>query len=171
MRLVLVKVLTVIVLLLGATLGASPADAAGLGVTPGRLAFSVRPGGTELQTIYIINQDDRVSDFEVYPEVGYEWLTVTPGRFSLGGYERRGVAISLAPPLSTDPGTYDLNICVVSMPPGGDLRIGAGVKVPARVQVTDLPVMSMQWWLVAAIILGVLAAGTGILWWRRRRYG
>jgi P pilus assembly chaperone PapD len=147
---------------------ASAASAAGVGVTPGRMAFSVSPGGTDLQTLYVINQDSQASDFEVYIEGGDdEWFTITPDRFTLAGREKKGVDIALAPPLTAGPEEYDLSICVVSMPPGGNLRIGAGIKVPAHVQVTGLPVMSIRWWLVSVIILGCLAIGV-IVWWRRR---
>jgi P pilus assembly chaperone PapD len=153
-------------------LGASPVSAAGLGVTPGKVAFTVRPGGTELRTLQIINQDDRASDFDVYIEGdNQDWFTVTPGRFTLDGRGQREVEIALAPPLTAGPEEYDLSLCVISVPPGAELRIGAGVKVPVHVQVTELPVMGIRWWIVSVIILVCVAAGV-IVWWRRWvRYG
>jgi len=143
-----------------------------VGVSPGKLAFHVRPGNTGINTLYVINQDDEASDFEVYAEgEKAEWFTITPGEFTLGGQEQEAVEITLSPPLSAGPEEYDITICVVSLTPGSDLRIGAGIKVSAHVQVTALPVMAFQWWIVSAVILIIIATGVFILWRRRVRYG
>lgn len=143
-----------------------------VGVSPGKLAFSVQPGGTEINTLNVVNQDSETSDFEVYVEgENTEWFTVTPDKFTLSGREQESVEIALAPPITAPPQEYDATVCVVSLTPGADLRIGAGIKVSTHVQITELPVMSFQWWLVAAVILVVLVIGAFILWRRRVRYG
>ena len=140
----------------------------GLGVSPGKMEFSVRPGGTESQILQIINQSDSPSDFEVYVEgENAEWFKVTPGEFTLGANEVNEVEIVLSPPLTAEPQQYELSVCVISLPPGSDLRLGAGIKVPTQVQVTELPVMSIQWWVVSAVILVVVAAGITV-WWKRK---
>ncbi len=151
---------------------AASALALSVGVTPGKLAFQVRAGNTEINTLYVINQDNEASNFEVYAEGDKaEWITVTPDKFTLGGQEQEAVEIALSPPLSAGPEEYDITICVISLTPGADLRIGAGIKVSTHVQVTALPVMSLQWWIVSAVILVILAIGVFILWRRRVRYG
>ncbi len=149
-------------------MAASSVSAAGLGVTPGKVAFTVSPGSTELQTLQIINQDSQASEFEVYIEGDDNgWFTITPSRFTLESREQREVEVELSPPITADAEEYELTICVVSMPPGAQLRIGAGVKVPVHVQVTELKVMNVQWWIVSVIILACLAIGA-FFWWRRR---
>jgi P pilus assembly chaperone PapD len=151
----------------------SAALAAGIGVSPGKVAFNVRPGGTQVQTLQIINQDVQPSEFEVYIEGGdKKWFRITPGKFTLDGQGRESVEIKAAPPITASPEKeYNLSICIVSIPSNSDLRIGAGVKVPAHVQVTRLPLMTIQWWVVSVIILGCLGAGVVVWWWRRARYG
>ena len=146
--------------------------AMGLGVAPGKMEFGVHPGGTEAQTLQIINQSDSPSDFEVYIEgENAEWFEVTPGEFTLGAYEVNGVEIVLTPPLTVKPQQYEFSVCVISLPPGSDLRLGAGIKVPTHVQITELPVMSIQWWIVSAVILVVLVIGITVWWKRKTRYG
>ena len=158
--------------LLGVLVYAASALALSVGVSPGKLAFSVRPGGVDINTLSVVNQDSQASDFEVYVEgENTEWFTVMPGEFTLGGREQESVEIALAPPITAAPQEFNTTVCVVSLSPGADLRIGAGVKVPAHVQVTELPVMSFQWWIVAAVILVILVIGAFILWRRRVRYG
>jgi len=99
--------------------------ALGLGVTPGRLDFTIRPGGTETKTLHVINQSDRESLFRVYIEDKYkEWFLITPGEFILPPQQSKGVKIVLTPPL-TALGEHEFYVCVASLPPGSDLRIGA----------------------------------------------
>jgi hypothetical protein len=150
---------------------ASTASAAGIGVAPGKMEFTVRPGGTGAKNMHVINQDAGESIFQVYVEgENKRWFTVTPGEFTLDSQEKRGVEISVAAPIMAKPGEYDLSICVISMPLGDELRVGAGIKVKTHLEVTSLPVMALQWWIVSAVILAIVAIG-GIVWLiRRRRY-
>jgi hypothetical protein len=165
-------VLSVIASLICVFLFSSSVLALSVGVTPGKMAFSVRPGGTGTNTLQVINQDSQASDFEVYIEGEKAgWFRVTPEKFTLDGQGQEAVEIALAPPLTAAPREYDVTVCVVSLTPGSDLRIGAGIRVPAHVQVTELPIMAFQWWLVAAVILVILIIGAFILWRRRVRYG
>ena len=160
----LIVMLPVIVLLLCT----SSALAFGIGVAPGKMEFSLRSGDTEMQTLHVINQANQKSEFQVYVEGGNEeWFMITPGEFTLNAQETKGVEILVAPPLTTTPKAHDFSICVISVPPGSDLRIGAGVKVPTQVQITDLPVMAIPWWIVSAVI--VITVVIGMLFWRRRK--
>jgi len=117
--------------------------ALGLGVTPGKLDFTT---------------------FRVYIEGEYqEWFLITPGEFILPPQQSKGVEIMVTPPL-TALGEHEFSVCVVSLPPGSDLRIGAGIKVSAHVQILEFPIV---------LILGggatALALLAGILIWRRRK--
>ena len=140
--------------------------ALGIGVTPGKLEFSVRPGGTEVQTLHVVNQSNRISEFRLYVEGEYEeWFVISPGEFTLPPQQNRAVEIAVAPPF-TATNEHDFAICVVSLPPGSALRIGAGVKVPVHVQVNEYPMALIAGGGVAAL---AVIAGTIALIWRRRR--
>jgi len=142
--------------------------ALGIGVAPGKMAFNIQPGSTGVQTLHVINQSGQESEFQVYAEgEKAEWVEITPGEFILDAQETRGVEIMIAPPLMEEPKAHILSICVVSLPPDSDLRIGAGVKVPVHVQITEFPVMAIQWWMVSAVIVVAVAIGM-IVWWRRK---
>ena len=140
--------------------------ALGIGVTPGKLEFSVRPGDTEVQTLHVTNQSNRISELQVYVEGEYEeWFVISPGEFTLPPQQSRAVEIAVALPFTaTD--EHDFSICVVSLPRGSALRIGAGVKVPVHVQINEYPVALIAGGGVAAL---ALIAGTIALIWRRRK--
>ena len=140
----------------------------GIGVTPGKMAFSVCPAGTQVQALYVINQDSEAADLEVYVEGrNDEWFTITPAKVTLSGMEHKNVEIALTPSLMASPQEYDVSICVISMPASSDLRIGAGIKVSTHVQITKLPIMAIQWWIAFGAIPPILAVG--VLVWRRRK--
>ena len=163
----LIVILPVMVLLLCTT----SVLAFGIGVAPGKMEFSLRPGDTEMQTLHVINQANQKSEFHVYVEgENEEWFVITPGEFTLGAQETKNVEILVAPPLTTAPEEYDFSICITSVPPGSDLRIGAGVKVPTHVQITKLPVMAIQWWITSIVILAIVAVGLLVLWRRKARH-
>lgn len=163
----LIVVLPVTVLLLCT----SSALAFGIGVAPGKMEFNVRPGDTGVKTLHVINQANQKSEFQVYVEGGNEeWFIITPGEFTLNAQETKSVEILVAPPLTTAPQEHDFSICVVSIPPNSDLSIGAGIKVSTRVQITELPVMAIQWWIASVVMLAIVAAGLLALWWRRARH-
>jgi len=153
-------------------LAASSALALSVGVAPGKMDFTVRPGGTEVQTLNIINQSDQASHFQVYVEGGHEgWFEIDPAEFTLNAGEVRGVEIAVAPSLFTVPGDHDFDMCVLCLPPESELRVGAGIKVPAHVQVTEFPIMALGWWIAIAAALLVLIIGIIVGWRLRARYG
>lgn len=160
--------LIVILPIVGLMLCTSTALAVGIGVTPGKMDFSVHPGGSQVQTLYVINQDNQPSEFEVYVEgSNVNWVSITPAKFVLKSQESKKVVIAVAPPITAGPQAVNLSICVVSIPPDSDLLIGTGVKVSTHVHVTELPIMAIQWWIASAIGLVVVAIGI-IVWWRQR---
>jgi len=153
----LAKTLIVLLPIIGLILAASSALALSVGVSPGRMDFTVRPGGSEAQTLNVINQSDQPSYFQVYIEGGNQgWFEITPDEFTLNGGEARGVVIAVAPSLFTTAGDHDFDMCVVCLPPETELRVGAGVKVPTHVQVTEFPIMALGWWIAIAAALLVL---------------
>jgi len=165
------KTLVVILPVMGLLLCTSSVLAFGIGVAPGKMEFSLRPGDTEMQMLHVINQANQKSEFQVYVEGGNEeWLIITPGEFTLDAQETRSVEILVAPSLTTAPEEHDISICVVSIPPGSALSIGAGIKVPTHVQITELPVMPIQWWIASVIILAIIAVGLLVLWRRKARH-
>ena len=150
---------------------ASSVLALGIGVAPGKMEFSIRPGSTAEKTLHVVNQADQKSELQVYVEgENEEWFMITPGEFTLEAQESKGVEIIIAPPLTTEPSEHDFSICVVSIPPGSDLNIGAGIKVPAHVRITELPIMAIQWWIASAVILTILVIGLFVLLWRKARH-
>jgi P pilus assembly chaperone PapD len=163
----LIVIVPVIVLLMSA----SSAFALGIGVAPGKMDFSVRPGSSEAQTLNVINQSDRESVFRVYIEGEQaEWVKIEPGEFTLDAQDTESVEILVAPPLTAAPEEHNFPICIVSIPPNSALNIGAGIKVSTHVQITELPVMAIQWWIVAVVILMIVAAGLLVFRWRKARH-
>jgi P pilus assembly chaperone PapD len=168
----LAKASVVLLPIIGIALAASSALALSVGVSPGRMDFSVRPGGSEAQTLNVINQSDQPSYFRVYIEGGNQgWFEITPDEFTLNGGEARGVEIAVAPSLFTAAGDHDFDMCVVCLPPETELRVGAGVKVPTHVQVTELPIMALGWWIAIAAALLVLIIVIIVRLIARARYG
>jgi uncharacterized membrane protein len=158
------------------------------------MEFQLRPGSTGLQTLNVVNQDNQPSDYEVYVEgENDEWFTIVPGKFTLNGKEQKVVDITVNPPVTADSQEHNSSICILSVPPGSDLRIGAGIKVPVKVNVSG-PAMEIGtvaglpeeagsgeekglFWGHSPVLVIMLAAGafvvllTGtILIWMKRRH-
>jgi P pilus assembly chaperone PapD len=168
----LTKAAIVALPIIGLLMSAVSAFALSVGVAPGKMDFSVRPGGTEVQTLNIINQSDQASQFQVYVEGGNEgWFKINPAQFTLNAGEVKGVEIAVAPPLVTAAGDHDFDMCVVCLPPEAELRVGAGIKVPTHVEVTEFPIMALGWWITAAALLLALIIGIIVGWRVRARYG
>lgn len=165
------KALIIMLPAMALLLSASSVLAFGMGVTPGKMEFSIRPGDTEMQTLHVINQANQKSEFQVYVEGGNaNWFTITPCEFALNAHESKNVEILFAPPLTTTPEEHDFTICIVSVPPSLDLSIGAGIKIPAHIQITALPVMAIQWWIASIAILVAVVVGLLVLWRRKTRH-
>ena len=150
----------------------TPVLALGLGVTPAKLDFSVSPGGTQRQTLNVINQSDTEAQFQVYVEGEYEaWLVIKPDEFELAPYQIEEVEIKVKPPFNAT-GKHQCSVCVVSLSPEAGLRIGTGIKVPVQINLKGLPVV-MGWVPIMVVVLSGIAVIviliSGILIWRRRR--
>jgi P pilus assembly chaperone PapD len=168
----LVKASIVLLPLFGLLLAASSVLALSVGVAPGKLDFKVRPGGTEVQTLNVINQSEQAAQFQVYIEGGDQgWFEITPAQFNLGAGEVREVEIVVAPSLFTAAGDRDFEMRILCLPPETELRVGAGVKVPAHVQVTEFPIMALGWWIAIAAALLVLIIVIIVRLIARARYG
>jgi P pilus assembly chaperone PapD len=168
----LVKASIVLLPIVGLLLAVSSALALSVGVAPGKLDFKVRPGGTEVKTLNVINQSDQAAQFQVYIEgENQNWFEITPAQFSLGAGEVREVEIAVAPSLFTTAGDRDFEMCILCLPPETELRVGAGVKVPAHVQVTEFPIMALGWWIAVAAALLVLIIVIIVRLIARARYG
>jgi P pilus assembly chaperone PapD len=168
----LIKLAIVLLPVLGLLISASTALALGVGVAPGRMDFKVRPGGNQVQTLNIVNQSDQPYRFQVYIEGGNEgWFDITPAEFTLNAGEVRAVEVAVAPSLFTVPGDHDFETCILCLPPETELRVGAGVKVPTHVRVTDFPIMALKWWIATAVLLLALILGIIVGWRVRARYG
>jgi len=168
----LLKVSIVVLPVIGVLLYTSSVLALGVGVAPGKMEFKVRPGGSEVQTLHVINQSNQETEFQVYVEGGNKnWFEITPAEFTLGAQEVREVEVAVAPPLITAPGEHDFSMCIVCLTPESNLRIGAGVKVPAHVQITEFPIMALKWWIAAAVLVLALVIGIIVGFIRRARYG
>ena len=168
----LVKLFIVLLPVIGLVLAASSALALSVGVAPGRMDFEVRPGGTEVQTLNIINQSDQASHFQVYVEGGNQgWFEINPAQFTLNAGEVKEVEIAVAPSLFAAPGDHDFDMCIVCLPPETELRVGAGVKVPTHVEVTEFPIMALGWWIAIAAALLVLIIVIIVRLIARVRYG
>ena len=164
----ILRVSLVILFVAGYLLNSFPALAISIGVTPGKIVFNMKPGSTLLQTLQVINQDNQTADFEVYVKGNNNgWFTVSPGKFTLDGHGQQNVTIEAAPPMTARSGEFDLRVCVISLSPDSELRIGAGVKVPVQLQVIECPRVSWRWWIAATVFFSVVMLVV-LIWWRRK---
>jgi hypothetical protein len=166
-----VRRLSVIVLvLLGIIVIPSMVLASGVGVTPGKLEFSVRPGGKSTQDLQVFNQSDQISKFQLYVE-GFDetWFEISPAEFTLNPHEIKTVQVAFTPSITAAPENTTIQLCIVSLPQDADLRIGTGIKLKTTVTITELPIMTIQWWIVSTAIAGIVVIGTGLFFLIRRR--
>ena len=129
--------LTLIALLL--LLVPAPVLAIGLGVSPGKLNINDSCESSAIATLSVINTGNGESSYRVYvAEEAYEgWFNIEPKEFVLPPKASKTVEISIKPPLGASV-QYKTHICVVSLPSGGGLKIGAGIRVPVDVNVSDM---------------------------------
>ena len=163
----------ILMIVIGMVLVPCTIQAAAVGTTPGRLYFNNEVG--LIQKLNVVNTGKKESMYRVYAEGNYNgWFTFYPREFSIKAGDSRTVDITLAPPDGVC-GEYTANVCVVAMDGTSDLNVGAGVKVPAlinlietkiRVQ-TQMPVI--QWWLIVAIIVPLLLIAVIFFIWLRRK--
>lgn len=127
--------IAILVTTLFVCLATSPAWAAGIGFTPGRLEFS-DTHGTLHRTLYVINSGSDKASYQVYAEPEYEaWFRIEPNQFTLDPSEHREVAVDMSP--AAAPGDHRTNICVVAFSENGNVDIGAGAKVPVHIELAS----------------------------------
>jgi hypothetical protein len=148
-------------------LGAVPALAIGLGVSPGELHIEVSRGGSTGATLNVINTGSDESSYKVYvEEEDYEsWFTIEPEEFMLLSQENKVVEISIKPPQEAS-GQHETHICVVSLLPDGELAISTGIKVPTHIHILGMA------GLILPVSIGVAVVAVAILVyiiWRKRR--
>jgi len=175
----LIKVARVFLLLLALwLLFPSQAQAVGIGVAPNRLELEAYPLGSATSSINVINTSTEQSLYQVYVEGDCEeWFSITPVEFVLNADSSQEVQIVVSPSLTAS-GEQDVNICVVSLVPASELKVGCGVKIPVHIRIISPPPLAVMGidatgttLLVIVIItaLLVVALVTGIFIWKRRK--
>ena len=170
------KVVSVFLLLIAfLVLFPSPVQALGIGVAPHRLELEAYPLGSTASELTIINTSDEEGLYQVYAEgEGEEWFNLTPEEFVLEPGSSQVVEVAISPPLTAH-GEYHTAICVVSLVPASELKVGCGVKVPVHIviippppigRVAEIAQGSSLLWRIIAIVAAVII---GVVIRRRRR--
>ena len=159
--------ISIFILVVVALLLPSAVWAAAVGTTPGKLYFDSESGLK--QTLNVINTGAGESNYLVYAEGEYEdWFEFSQREFNIESGNSEEIDITLAPPKSAF-GEYEANICVIALDQSTDLNIGAGIKVPAYISVTESKTPVIQMWLILTIILPLLLITAVFYIWRRRK--
>lgn len=137
-------------------------SAIGVGASPSELNFNVYPLSLATETLYVVNTGDNEAHYKVYVDEQYKgWFDIEPEEFSLTSKANKGIEITVSPPLLSF-GNHTTNIYVTTANPGLQLGVGAGIKVPAHIRVSNLLV-----WIGIGIAAALLM--TLIFFLRRRR--
>lgn len=154
-----------VILFLSFLISATPARATGLGIAPPKLDVGVRLPSSATAILYVINTGRSEAAYKVYVnDEDYKgWFTVEPEEFNLPPGANRAVEITISPPLLAF-GQHETYVCSTSHPPSSGYVIGAGIKVPICIQVSNLLLLIGAG--VAVVLIGTLMY---IVWWRRRR--
>ena len=154
------------------------AQALGIAVAPHELELEAYPFGSATSSLRVFNTSDEKSQYQVYVEGEVEqWFSITPEEFVLDPQDSQEVRIVVSPSLTAS-GEYSASICIVSLIPASELKVGCGVKIPAHIRIisppplatmginlTGPPLLVMVG--VAALLFVALIAGIFI--WRRRK--
>ncbi len=145
--------------------------AAAAGAAPGELHFD---STGRSQTLYVINTGQDEARYYVYADEEYaSWFVITPDEFNLDAGANREVSVTVSPPEGAS-GNHTVSIRIVAFEPSADLKVGAGVKIPAYVSVETLPppakaAPTLQMWIVAAIVVPIVLAAILLVLLRRKR--
>ena len=133
-------------------------------VTPGSLNFSAQVGGSDTESLFLVNTGTEVSNYKVHVDDDYiDWFDILPDNFNLSGSENRTVKLILKPPLSAK-GEYDFNIYVVASHPSSDFCEGSDIKLPVQVTVSSSGIK-----LGIFLVLLVIGAGGVLLFQRQQK--
>jgi hypothetical protein len=139
------------------------ASAVGVGAAPSELDFSIRPGGSATETLYVINTGDSEADYRAYVDEEYEgWFDITPDGFCLAPQANKETQITVSPPLFSF-GDHGTHIYVVAANSPLQLGVGAGIKVPVHIRISNLLL-----WVGLGVVVVLLLALTLFLIRRRR---
>ncbi len=142
------------------------ASAVGVGAAPSELDFSIRPGGSATETLHVINTGDSEAHYRVYVDEEYEgWFDISPEEFSLAAQGNRETHIKVSAPLFSF-GDHSTHVYVVTANSQLELGVGAGIKVPAHIRVSNLLP-----WVGIGIAVALLLTMTLLLVRRRRMAG
>ena len=154
------------------------AQALGIAVAPHELELEAYPFGSATSSLRVFNTSDEKSQYQVYVEGEVEqWFSITPEEFVLDPQDSQEVRIVVSPSLIAS-GEYNASICIVSLVPASELKVGVGVKIPTRIRImppallarfgvnlTGLPLLVT----VGMVALLLVALFVGIFIWRRRK--
>jgi len=170
------KVASVFLLLIAfSVLFPSQVLALGVGVAPHKLELEAYPLGSTTSQINVLNTSTEEGLYQVYAEgEGKDWFSITPEEFVLKPDSSQVVEVAISPPLTAH-GDYNASICVVSLVPASELKVGCGIKVPVHIVIVPPPPIGrvaeiMQGASLLWIIIAVAATVViGVVIWRRRR--
>ena len=131
-----IKILLFIVTLI-ISLQATTAYGMGVGVSPGNMSFKLAPGTSSEQTMYVINTGNETAKYDVFVnESAYQnWFTFSSSSFDLKAGEIKEVKVTLKVPASAET-DFKCKINIPCTVPGR--TVGAGVKIPVRVELSTL---------------------------------
>ena len=147
-----------------------PALATGLQVRPGKIAVEMKPGESHNATLLVRNDQSDESHYKVYvKEKAYEsWITLGAADFSLPSQQSRDIDIIFNPPLTAS-GEHKLYIRVLTVNPSSGVTIGAGIKVPIYITLSEKtvseqdsisdesPVSWPLFWGIIAVLIAIVA--------------
>jgi hypothetical protein len=154
-----------LMMLLGLLISPGGATAAGIGVSPGSLEIETYPLVKATGSIVVVNTSAEAGEYQLYTESkGLGWLSIDPVEFTLEANQSQTVEITVSPPL-TATGEHEVEVCVVSLTPGSEIKVGCGVKVPLKITVlppsptgliAGFTTGSPLFWIVIAIVAAVV---------------
>ena len=130
-----------------------PASALGLGISPSKLTITARPGGVVKETLYVMNTTQEESQFQIYTDEQYQaWIRIKPDQFILAPDANKTVEITASPPHFAS-GIHDMNVYVISTSPGSGFHLGAGIKVPTRINIEGFSISIIILFIETALIV------------------
>ena len=133
-------------------------------VTPGNLNFSAQVGGSDTESLFVVNTGTEVSSYKVYVDEDYvDWFDILPDNFNLSGNEIKEVKLKLKPPLSSK-GEYDFKVYIVASQPSSDFCVGSDIKMPVHATVSNSGIK-----LCILLVLSVIGAGGVLLLQRQKK--
>ena len=175
MSIKVVRVFLPLISSLGLLLFPSQVQALGVGVSPHELELEAYPLGSTASSFTVINASDEEGLYQVYVEgEGENWFSIAPAEFMLDPDSSQVVEVVVSPPLTAF-GEYNTSICVVSLVPASQLKVGCGIKIPTHIVITAPPPLGgvagitkglPLFWIVIAVVTAVVI---GVIIRRRRR--